>query len=96
LNYLKLLVLWLYYALLIQINFAFLVFHSVLPYDECCDPIEHEHFCARTLPVGAVPSCSPPPPEPSMRHQAMEQLRPVSLPDVVKDMAGKDPLPALK
>ena len=34
---------------------------------------------------------SPPSPRP-MRHRAMAQLRPVSIPDIVSDNAGKDPI----
>ena len=34
---------------------------------------------------------SPSPPRP-IRQRAMAQLRPVSIPDIVSDMAGKDPL----
>ncbi len=35
------------------------------------------------------PSHAPPPPAPSLRQRAMAQLRSVSVPAVIKDMAGK-------
>ena len=36
------------------------------------------------------PSHAPPPPAPPLRQRAMAQLRPVSVPAVIKDMAGKN------
>ncbi len=43
-----------------------------------------------TPPTPAVsPSHDPPPPAPPLRPRAMAQLRPVSLPAVIKDMADK-------
>jgi len=44
-----------------------------------------------TPPTPAVsPSRDPPPPAPPLRQRAMAQLRPVSVPAVIKDMAGKN------
>jgi hypothetical protein len=45
----------------------------------------------RTPPTPAVsPSHVPPPPAPPLRKRAMAQLRPVSIPAVIKDMADKN------
>jgi hypothetical protein len=44
----------------------------------------------RTPPTPALsPSHDPPPPAPPLRQRAMAQLRPVSLPAVIKDMADE-------
>jgi len=45
-----------------------------------------------TPPVHAGSSPSPPPASRPMRQRAMAQLRPVSIPDIVRDMAGSDPV----
>ena len=45
-----------------------------------------------TPPVQAEPSQSPPPSPRPMRQRAMAQLRPVSIPEIVRDMAGSDPV----
>ncbi len=45
-----------------------------------------------TPPVQAGPSQSPPPSPRPMRQRAMAQLRPVSIPEIVRDMAGSDPV----
>jgi hypothetical protein len=43
-----------------------------------------------TPPTPAVsPPHDPPPPAPPLRQRAMAQLRPVSVPAVIKDMAGQ-------
>ena len=42
--------------------------------------------------VHAGPSQSPPPSPRHMRQRAMAQLRPVSIPEIVRDMAGSDPV----
>jgi hypothetical protein len=43
-----------------------------------------------TPPVQAGPSQSPPPSPRPMRQRAMAQLRLVSIPEIVRDMAGSD------
>ena len=43
---------------------------------------------SRSSPVQQLPSPSPPP----MRERAMAQRRPVSIPDIVGNMAGKHPV----
>ncbi len=64
---------------------------AVVPEDDFCDPLALEDPArARTSPTPPVvqsPSASPAP----MRHRAMAHLRPVSIPALVSDMAGKDP-----
>ena len=45
-----------------------------------------------TPPVQAGPSQSPPPSARPMRQRAMAQLRPVSIPEIVRAMAGSDPV----
>ena len=57
------------------------------PFEEPCN----EPSGTRTPPTPDVsPSLAPPPPAPPLRHRAMAQLRPVSVPAVIKDMAGKN------
>ncbi len=43
-------------------------------------------------PVHAGSSQSPPPSASPMRQRSMTQLRPVSIPEIVRDMAGTDPV----
>jgi len=45
-----------------------------------------------TPPVHAGSSPSPPPASRPMRQRAMAQLRPVSIPEIVRDMAGSNPV----
>jgi hypothetical protein len=45
-----------------------------------------------TPPVHAGSSPSPPPSARPMRQRAMAQLRPVSIPEIVRDMAGSNPV----
>ena len=55
------------------------------------NPMQHEDVPdgARTPPT--PPARSPPPPSPPQsRIPAVAHLRPVSIPDIVRDMAGKD------
>ena len=63
----------------------------MVPDDDLCDLLALEDPArARTPPTPPVvpsPSASPAP----MRHRAMAHLRPVSIPALVSDMAGKDP-----
>ena len=57
------------------------------PFKEPCD----EPSGTRTPPTPDVsPSRAPPPPAPPLRQRAMAQLLPVSVPAVIKDMAGKN------
>ena len=51
-----------------------------------------EVFESPTPPVHAGSSPSPPPASRPMRQRAMAQLRQVSIPDIVRDMAGSDPV----
>jgi hypothetical protein len=56
------------------------------PYEEPRD----DPSGTRTPPTPDVSrSHDPPPPLPPLRQRAMAQLRPVSIPAVIKDMAGK-------
>ncbi len=65
---------------------------AVVPDDEFCDPLSLDDppgACTTpTPPVVPSPSPSPAP----MRQRAMEHLRPVSIPDIVRTMAGKNPV----
>ncbi len=45
-----------------------------------------------TPPVHAGSSPPPPPASRPMRQRAMAQLRPVSIPEIVRDMAGSNPV----
>ena len=45
-----------------------------------------------TPPVHSGSSQSPPPSARPMRPRAMAQLRPVSIPEIVRDMAGSNPV----
>ena len=57
------------------------------PVEEHCDEPSGTH----TPPTPDVsPSHAPPSPAPPLRQRAMAQLRPVSVPAVIKDMAGKN------
>ena len=57
------------------------------PFEEPCD----EPSGTRTPPTPEVsPSRAPPPPAPPLCQRAMAQLLPVSVPAVIKDMAGKN------
>ena len=57
------------------------------PFKEPCD----EPSGTRTPPTPEVsPSRAPPPPAPPLCQRAMAQLLPVSVPAVIKDMAGKN------
>ena len=69
------------------------------------DDLVEEHFkepCdepsgAHTPPTPEVsPSHAPPPPAPPLRQRAKAQLLPVSVPAVIKDMAGKNLLMFLR
>ena len=57
------------------------------PFDEPCN----EHSGTRTPPTPDIsPTHAPLPPAPPLRQRAVAQLRPVSVPAVIKDMAGKN------
>jgi hypothetical protein len=59
------------------------------PFEEPSD----EPSGTRTPPTPVVspsPAPAPPPPAPPLRQRAMAQLRPVSVPAVIKDMAGRN------
>ena len=61
------------------------------------DDEDHQPFHAQTPPTPPVPhqtspGPSPPPSPRPMRQRAMEQLRPVSIPNIVCGTAGHDPI----
>ena len=64
----------------------------MVPDDEFCDPLSLDDppgaRAPPTPPVVPSPSPSPAP----MRQRAMAHLRPVSIPDIVRTMAGKNPV----
>ncbi len=73
------------------------VFATVVPDDDGQRSADEDHQPSRsqtppTPPVQAEPSRSPPPSHRPMRQRAMAQLRPVSIPEIVRDMAGSDPV----
>ena len=57
------------------------------PFEEPCD--EPSGTCTPPTPE-VSPSRALPPPAPLLRQRAMAQLLPVSVPAVIKDMAGKN------
>ncbi len=63
----------------------------MVPDDDLCDPLAQEDPAGAptppTPPVMPSPSPSPAP----LRQRAMAHLRSVSIPDLVSNMAGKDP-----
>ncbi len=77
----------------------FFPFHlvTVVPDDDSQRGHQNEYRPSRsqtppTPPVHAGSSPSPPPASRPMRQRAMAQLRPVSIPEIVRDMAGSDPV----
>ncbi len=66
----------------------------MVPYDEFCNPLAlDDPPGARTPPTPPVASVLSPSPSPApMRQRAMEHLRRVSIPDIVRNMAGKNPV----
>ena len=81
--------------LLLLFYIDYCIFITVVP-DDAVDEEPFEEHCdepsgTRTPPTPDVsPSHVPPPPVPPLRQRAMAQLRPVSVPAVIKDMAGKN------
>ncbi len=72
-------------------------FATVVPDDDGQRSADEDHGPSRsqtppTPPVQAEPSQSPPPSPCPMRQRAMAQLRPVSVPEIVRDVAGSDPV----
>jgi hypothetical protein len=68
-------------------------FKTVVPDDD----EDHQPFHEQTPPTPPVPheispGPSPPPSPRPVRQRAMTQLRPVSIPNIVFDMAGHDPI----
>ena len=56
------------------------------------NPVDNEDMPHGTRTPPTPPSRSPPPTSPLLsRVRAVAHLRPVSIPDIVRDMAGKDP-----
>ena len=76
-------------------NVCFCCFATVVP-DDIGPHGAHEDHQPRSLtpptpPVHAEQSPSPPPSPRPMRQRAVAQLRPVSVPEIVRAMAGSDP-----
>jgi hypothetical protein len=66
-----------------------------VPDDESFTPHhDDEPAGARTPPTPAVEDSPPPSPRP-LRQRSMARLRPVSIPDMVRDIAGKDAIRAM-
>ena len=70
---------------------------TVVPDDDGQRGHDEEHRPSRsqtppTPPVHPGSSQSPPPSARPMRQRCMAQLRPVSIPEIVRDMAGTDPV----
>ncbi len=77
----------------------YIPFHlaTVVPDDDGQRGHDHEDRPSRsqtppTPPVHAGSSHSPPPSAGPMCQRAMAQLRPVSIPEILRDMAGSDPV----
>ncbi len=82
-----------YYADYLAIN---VILPAVLSDDEPATSNEIDLFDGRhkNMPHGTRTPPTPPsrlPPPASPRIRAVAQLRPVSIPDIVRDMAGKNP-----
>jgi hypothetical protein len=82
---------------LLSLMYVPVVFATIVPDDDGQRSADEDHRPSRsqtppTPPVQAEPSQSPPPSPRPMRQRAMAQLRPVSIPEIVRDMAGSDPL----
>jgi hypothetical protein len=93
---LLLLLLFVLLLLIACINYCFnsVLFLSVVPGEELMDPSEEsveEPSGARTPPTPPAGGSSS-----QSRQRAMAQLRPVSMADTVKSMAGKDPVKSLQ
>ncbi len=72
------------------------VFATVVPNDNRQSSADEDHWPSRSQtppipPVQAKPSQSPPPSPRPMSQRAMAQLHPVSIPEIVIDMARSDP-----
>ncbi len=66
------------------------IFVTVVPDDDLVEETCDEPSGTHITPTPEVsPSHAPPPPAPPLRQRAMAQLLPVSVPAVIKDMAGK-------
>jgi hypothetical protein len=66
------------------------IFVTVVPDDDLVEEPCDEPSGTHIPPTPEVsPSHAPPPPAPPLRQRAMAQLLPVSVPAVIKDMAGK-------
>ncbi len=85
-----------YYAKYLATLLINMVLLAVLSDDELAmsnqlDPfdVHHENMPHWTRTPPTPPSRSPPPASPRVR--AVAQLRPVSIPDIVRDMAGNNP-----
>ncbi len=73
-------------------------FHTVIPNGDFCEPWDPSEDTFQESSGTSTPQTPPfiPSPAPPLRRRAMAQLRPMSLPDVVQSMVGKDASQALK
>ena len=82
------------YVYIIVFNICFCCFATVVP-DDIGPHGAHEDHQPRSLTPPTPPAHAeqfPPPPSPHpMRQRAVAQLRPVSVPEIVRAMAGSDP-----
>ena len=88
-----------HYTHYVLISIESCVIVAVVSDDEFPDPLDlYDPAGSRTPPTPPVEACDshsglPPSPIPApMRQRAMAQLRPVSIPEIVCNMAGKDPI----
>ncbi len=77
--------------------FVPVVFATVVPYEDGQRSADDEGqvpgpFRSQTPPTPPVQAASPPACTRPLRQRAMAQLRPVSIPEIVRDMAGSDPV----
>ncbi len=76
--------------------FVPVVFATVVPKDDGQRSADDEDQLpvpcrSQTSPTSVVQAASPPASTRPLRQRAMAQLRPVSIPEIVRDMAGSDP-----
>ena len=85
------------YVYIIVFNICFCCFATVVPDEEGQRSADEEGQLpgpsrSQTPPTPPVEAASPPACFRPSRQRAMAQLRPVSIPEIVRDMAGSDPL----
>ena len=68
---------------------------AVVSDDESCTPLDHDEPAgARPPPTPPVEDSPPPSPRPQ-RQRLMARLRPISIPDMVSDIAGRSAIRAI-